>query len=210
MSPPPAAATAAAAAPSPASPESQSQPLVLYDAVWIRRNADLRTETYFEGVVEYIGSVDFADGNDWIGIRLTGASQGLGKNNGTVQGRFYFDAPPNCGLFVRQSSGVVQRRSLTKLEQVRLRRDLGIAVSPSSLATSAATATTMTATTTTPTNKSRSSTTTTIMTATTTPTKIPSHIPFAVPASATQTSQQQQQRQQPPQGTVAEGKITVS
>jgi CAP-Gly domain len=134
-------------------------PLVLYDAVWIRRHADLRTESYWEGIVEYLGSVDFAIGQDWVGVRLTGASAGLGKNNGTVQGRCYFDAPPNCGLFVRQSSGVVQRRSLTKREEVRLRRDLGIAVSPSSRTVTTMATTTPTA--------SRGSTTT-IMTTTTT------------------------------------------
>jgi CAP-Gly domain len=146
-----------------ATEQQQQPPLVLNEAVWIRRHADLRTETYWEGIVEYLGPVDFADGHDWVGIRLTGASQGLGKNAGTVQGRQYFDAPANCGLFVRQSSGVVQRRSLTKLEQVRLRRDLGIAVnSPSSLATSTMTVTT------TPTNTPRGSTSTTIMTTTTT------------------------------------------
>jgi CAP-Gly domain len=166
--------------------DQQQAPLVLYEAVWIRRHADLRTETYWEGIVEYLGTVDFADGNDWIGIRLTGACEGLGKNNGTVQERSYFDAPPNCGLFVRQSSGVVQRRSLTKREEVRLRRELGIAVSPSSLATT----TTMTATIRTPTATSRS--TTAIMTATAMTTS-PSRRPLAFPESAKKQQQQQQQ-----------------
>jgi hypothetical protein len=171
-----------------AAAEEEQQPLVLYDAVWIRRNADLRTDTYWEGVVEYLGCVDFADGNDWVGVRLTGACEGLGKNNGTVQGRFYFDAPPNCGLFVRQSSGVVQRRSLTKREEVRLRRELGIAVSPSSLAT----------TTTTPTTASSSSRSTTATMTTMTPTTpvtttSPSRRPLASPKSGKQQQQQQQQ-----------------
>jgi ubiquitin-conjugating enzyme E2 D len=105
----PATAAAAAAA---VSEQGQQHPLlVLNGNVWIRRNANSPTETYWEGVVAYLGSVDFAYGNDWVGVCLTGASVGLGRNTGTVQGRFYFDAPPNCGLFVRQASGVVQRRS---------------------------------------------------------------------------------------------------
>ena len=38
-----------------------------------------------EGIVAHLGPVQFAPGIDWIGIRLTGASVGSGKNNGTVK-----------------------------------------------------------------------------------------------------------------------------
>jgi CAP-Gly domain/ABC transporter transmembrane region len=98
--------------------------LSLMDPVLVRRNSDWRQETLLEGVVGYLGRVDFAEGNDWVGVRLTGSSASpvaLGKNNGTVQGRFYFDAPPNCGLFVRQAA--LERRILTKRQEIQLRRD---------------------------------------------------------------------------------------
>ena len=36
----------------------------------------------------------------WIGVVLDSAK---GKNNGTVQGKKYFSAPENHGIFVRQS-----------------------------------------------------------------------------------------------------------
>ena len=75
-----------------------------------------------EGVVLYLGPVDFADG-DWVGVRLTGSSVGKGKNDGTVQGRAYFkNCPPNGGTFVRASQ--VHKRTLTKLEELRLMREL--------------------------------------------------------------------------------------
>jgi hypothetical protein len=43
-----------------------------------------RENRQLEGVVAFLGSVDFADGDDWVGVRLTGSSVGLGKNDGTV------------------------------------------------------------------------------------------------------------------------------
>ncbi|XP_075680207.1 LOW QUALITY PROTEIN: dynactin subunit 1-like [Dermatophagoides pteronyssinus] len=39
--------------------------------------------------------------NDWCGVIL---DEPCGKNNGTVQGRQYFDCPENCGVFVRVST----------------------------------------------------------------------------------------------------------
>jgi len=75
-----------------------------------------------EGVVAFVGSVSFADGDDWVGVRLTGASVGLGKNDGTVKGAEYFSCPPNCGMFVRESA--LSKRPLTRLEELRLRREL--------------------------------------------------------------------------------------
>ncbi|KAG7359168.1 CAP-Gly domain containing protein [Nitzschia inconspicua] len=91
-----------------------------------------RENRQLEGVVAYIGSVDFADGDDWVGVRLTGSSVGLGKNDGTVQGRKYFDSPPQCGLFVKVSA--IEKRQLNRLEMLRLRRELassGTADTPS-------------------------------------------------------------------------------
>jgi hypothetical protein len=54
-----------------------------------------------EGVVAYVGSVQFAPGDDWIGIRLTGSSVGKGRNDGSVQGTHYFDCEAKSGVFVR-------------------------------------------------------------------------------------------------------------
>mmetsp|Transcript_4225 Transcript_4225/g.8073 ORF Transcript_4225/g.8073 Transcript_4225/m.8073 type:complete len:1444 (+) Transcript_4225:81-4412(+) len=89
-----------------------------------------------QGVISYLGLVDFAEGDDWVGVRLTGDSVGKGKNDGTVQGKKYFeDCPPNGGVFVRSSH--VHKRILSKLEELRLKRELkgmgqqGAASSPS-------------------------------------------------------------------------------
>ena len=77
-----------------------------------------------EGVVAHLGPVQFAPGSDWIGIRLTGPSIGKGKNDGTVKGVFYFDAGGEWnGMFVKALS--VEKRELSKLEGLRLKRELG-------------------------------------------------------------------------------------
>jgi hypothetical protein len=56
-----------------------------------------RSET-LEGVVSYLGSVQFAPGGDWVGIRLTGSSVGKGKNDGIVKGTHYFDCEEKDGV----------------------------------------------------------------------------------------------------------------
>lgn len=55
-----------------------------------------------EGEVAYLGEVQFAGGTDWVGVRLTGASAGRGKNDGSVAGVRYFEAGTGCGVFVRE------------------------------------------------------------------------------------------------------------
>ena len=75
-----------------------------------------------EGVVAFLGKVEFSDLDDWVGVRLTGQSVGLGKNDGSVQGVSYFSCGPNGGVFVRKSH--VSKRELTKLEALRLKREL--------------------------------------------------------------------------------------
>ena len=94
-----------------------------------------------EGVVAFLGLVDFNSDDDWVGVRLTGSSVGLGKNDGTVKGKRYFDCPPGCGMFVKASA--VSKRQLTRLEELRLRRELatGTDISGSSSASTASTAT---------------------------------------------------------------------
>ncbi|XP_029644920.1 dynactin subunit 1 isoform X3 [Octopus sinensis] len=51
------------------------------------------------GQVAYIGTTLFSTGK-WVGVVLDEAK---GKNNGTVQGKTYFQSPENHGIFVRQS-----------------------------------------------------------------------------------------------------------
>jgi dynactin 1 len=81
-----------------------------------------RENRQLEGVVAFAGGVHFAEGEDWVGVRLTGSSVGLGKNDGSVQGTQYFECPPHSGLFVKNTA--VSKRKLTRLEELRLRREL--------------------------------------------------------------------------------------
>lgn len=80
------------------------------------------------GVVAFLGPVEFSDGDDWVGIRLTGTSVGKGKNDGTVNDKKYFDvscsAGDGGGLFVRAGAGTIHKVTLTKLEALRLKREL--------------------------------------------------------------------------------------
>ncbi|KAL7491837.1 hypothetical protein ACHAWT_001100 [Skeletonema menzelii] len=73
------------------------------------KNSDDPTHE-LEGVVAYAGSVQFAPGDDWIGIRLTGSSAGKGKNDGSVKGTKYFDCEEMSGIFVKRTH-VRRRRS---------------------------------------------------------------------------------------------------
>nr|CDS22634.1 dynactin subunit 1 [Echinococcus granulosus] len=52
-----------------------------------------------EGTVAFIGTTQFSSGK-WVGVVL---NEPLGKNNGTVQGKRYFDCKESYGLFVRPS-----------------------------------------------------------------------------------------------------------
>ena len=90
-----------------------------------------------EGVVAFID-------DDRYGIRLTGSSVGAGVHDG--EGKF--PAPPNSGVWAKASD--LAPRKLTRLEELRLRRELassgppsgtGAAASSSSSAGAAVTAT---------------------------------------------------------------------
>mmetsp|Transcript_7307 Transcript_7307/g.16563 ORF Transcript_7307/g.16563 Transcript_7307/m.16563 type:complete len:292 (+) Transcript_7307:113-988(+) len=101
---------------------SSDDVLNLNDAVHIEQ-----TSITLEGIVAHLGSVQFAPGQDWIGIRLTGASVGKGKNDGSVKGVQYFNAGGAAGegkngMFVKRSH--VTKRKLSRLEELRLRREL--------------------------------------------------------------------------------------
>ena len=52
------------------------------------------------GMVAYVGHVEFAKGI-WLGIIM---DKPVGKNNGVVRGKKYFEADEKCGLFVRPSA----------------------------------------------------------------------------------------------------------
>ena len=70
------------------------------------------------GVVLFTGPVDFAGGSDWVGIRLTTGSHGLGKNDGSVGERKYFEAGgEKNGVFVRATQ-VKARQGMTRLDEV--------------------------------------------------------------------------------------------
>ncbi|KAL9189707.1 hypothetical protein ACHAXT_009382 [Thalassiosira profunda] len=78
-----------------------------------------------EGVVAHLGPVQFAPGPDWIGIRLTGPSAGKGKNDGSVKGEKYFECGgEGNGMFAKKAN--VKKRTLTKLESLRLKRELDL------------------------------------------------------------------------------------
>lgn len=82
-----------------------------------------KNDAPLKGIIAYLGSVDFAEGDDWVGVRLTGDSVGKGKNNGSVQGRVYFSTTQeNAGVFVRRAN--VSPWVLSKLEELRLKREI--------------------------------------------------------------------------------------
>jgi hypothetical protein len=60
---------------------------------------------------------------DQVGIRLTGSSVGKGTVSGSLGA---FTVPTNSGIYTNVAS--VTKRRLTKLEELRLRRELGISI----------------------------------------------------------------------------------
>jgi len=68
------------------------------------------TNIAVEGIVAHLGAVKFARGDDWIGIRLTGSSVGLGRNNGSVKGVHYFDCGDKNGVFTKRNNVKRQER----------------------------------------------------------------------------------------------------
>ncbi|KAH9485329.1 Restin-like protein [Psilocybe cubensis] len=53
----------------------------------------------FEGKLRYIGDIEGKPGL-WAGVELSGGFSGKGKNNGSVDGKQYFNCPAKCGVFV--------------------------------------------------------------------------------------------------------------
>ena len=81
-----------------------------------------------EGVIAHIEE-------DRLGVRLTGPSVGQGEHDGEG----LFAAPPMSGLWVQPSD--VTARSLTRLEELRLRRELGRAATTAGSSTTTASST---------------------------------------------------------------------
>jgi len=92
---------------------------VLNDPVKVQQKAP---NTPLLGIIAYLGEVSFSEESDWVGIRLVNASVGRGKNDGSIKGQRYFKCAENGGVFVRQA--VVQKWNMTKLEELRLKREL--------------------------------------------------------------------------------------
>lgn len=55
-----------------------------------------------EGTVRYVGGVEGKSGV-WVGVELDAGFEGRGKNDGTVDGKRYFECKPLCGVFVQNS-----------------------------------------------------------------------------------------------------------
>ena len=53
------------------------------------------------GKLVFLGQTEFKPGVEWAGVVY---SKPVGRNNGTVQGKAYFECEPNHGLFAPSSS----------------------------------------------------------------------------------------------------------
>lgn len=101
-------------------------PLQLHDPVSIESPTSSSVGQQLHGIVAYLGPVDFSEqAQDYVGIRLTGSSVGFGKHDGVVNGKRYFEAGPNGGIFIRYSSGKISKRKLTRLQELQIKRELG-------------------------------------------------------------------------------------
>ncbi|VDB83413.1 unnamed protein product [Peniophora sp. CBMAI 1063] len=61
----------------------------------------VRLESHgFEGVLRFVGEIDGKPGL-WAGVELSGGFAGKGKNDGSVNGVYYFHCPPACGVFAK-------------------------------------------------------------------------------------------------------------
>ena len=146
--------------------DTSSSVLQLNDPVFVQHTTSIEdgTVSQLEGVISYIGPVpelrtaltstvgattDAVLENDiYYGVRLTGSSVGMGTNYDTmipfqeIQDR-YFTCPIDSALFVPVSSSIpdiITKRILSKLEALRLRRELASST-PSSTSTTNSTVT---------------------------------------------------------------------
>ena len=68
------------------------------------------TSSNARGVVRYSDTTEFAPGH-WIGVELEAAG---GKNDGSVNGKRYFQSKPGHGMFVREANITLVERPVAK------------------------------------------------------------------------------------------------
>ncbi|EEB05142.1 hypothetical protein SJAG_00140 [Schizosaccharomyces japonicus yFS275] len=85
----------------------------------LQLGSSIRTQNH-EGIVRYIGNTSFSEGN-WIGVELT---HGIGKNDGSVNGKRYFHCAPGKGLFIRPQKILEIVASKQKLAKERKHSDV--------------------------------------------------------------------------------------
>ena len=71
------------------------------------------------GVIKFIGPADFA-GGEWYGLEL---DEAVGKNDGTVEGKSYFECEDGKGIFVRKSH---LRKESSRLASLRAKRSAAL------------------------------------------------------------------------------------
>ena len=57
----------------------------------------MKNNVKHRGEVKFIGETEFKKDTLWIGVRL---DEPFGKNNGSVEGKKYFECEKNYGVFV--------------------------------------------------------------------------------------------------------------
>jgi len=72
------------------------------------------------GIVKYVGETSQEGDDRLIGIVMTGGSMGRGNTDGFRKGVRHFTCEQNNGMFIEE--GKLEKRRLTKLEELRLRR----------------------------------------------------------------------------------------
>jgi len=111
-------------------PEITGEPtFVLGDRV--RIVATKQQSKAFDGTVRFVGSTDFAKGL-WLGVEL---EMKAGKNDGSVQGKTYFECEPEYGLFLRPSAVEKIEKDNLDSEKVQVQETLALAMEDHDVAT---------------------------------------------------------------------------
>mmetsp|Transcript_113419 Transcript_113419/g.177278 ORF Transcript_113419/g.177278 Transcript_113419/m.177278 type:complete len:240 (+) Transcript_113419:73-792(+) len=75
------------------------------------------------GIVKFIGNTDFSAGV-WVGVAL---DKQVGKNDGSVQGKKYFECPPGHGIFVRQQVCAPEGAAEDDAKRIQAKKALAMA-----------------------------------------------------------------------------------
>lgn len=67
------------------------------DSNWMNQRCEIQNELKSRGTIAYVGKIHSSPGY-WVGVKL---DEPVGKNDGSAQGKKYFDASPKYGIFVR-------------------------------------------------------------------------------------------------------------